>query len=205
MIINPVIKPTKEKVIKKFKRKTIICVGEIKPRKGYHLLIKVLAKINIFHKKKFNLLLIGKSENKSYQNKLDLLIKKNNLDKFVKFHRNTSSKKLKYLYKKSHIFTMLSKKYGNHFEGFGIVYLEALNYGLPIIISKESGASDLFKIDNKLNICNPNKVSFIANKIVEITENSQISSFKNNFKVLNKHYNFNRLKLNKFYSNFNCN
>ena len=30
--------------IEKFKNKTILSVGEIKPRKGYHFLIKVLEK-----------------------------------------------------------------------------------------------------------------------------------------------------------------
>ena len=45
---------------------------------------------------------------------------------------------------------MLSEKIGNHFEGFGIVYLEALSFGLPILVSKESGAKDLTNISKNI-------------------------------------------------------
>ena len=60
---------------------------------------------------------------------------------------------------------MLPKKIGNFFEGFGIVYLEALYYGLPIIISKESGAKDLLKITQKILVVRPDDLNLISKKL----------------------------------------
>ena len=198
-IINPIIQTKKERPIRKFKKKTIICVGEIKPRKGYHHLIKVLAKINNYYGKDFNLILIGKSNNKNYQDKLNLLVKKNSLKNHVKFLRNVNEKKLKNYYKKSHIFTMLSTKSGNHFEGFGIVYLEALNYGLPILISMDSGARDLYITEKNIQILKPEKIDKIANEIIKTIKNNKLM----NFKILQKHNRKNHLKLKRFYKTLN--
>ena len=198
-IINPTIISKKSKKEKKFKKRTIICVGEIKPRKGYHNLINVLVKLNKFYKKNFNLILIGKSDNVNYQNRLNLIVKKNKQTKKVKFLTNVSEDKLKVYYKKSHLFTMLSKKIGNHFEGFGIVYLEALNFGLPILISKESGARDLINIKRDVKILNPDNVDKISKEIIKITNNTKLMSFNYNFNILKDHNYINNLKLKKFY------
>ena len=80
----------------------------------------MLVRINRYYKKNFNLILIGKSDNGNYQDRLNLIVKKNYLSKNVKFLTNISEEKLKFYYQKSHLFTMLSEKIGNHFEGFGI-------------------------------------------------------------------------------------
>ena len=117
----------------------------------------------------------------------------------VKFLTNVSEDKLKFYYKKSHLFTMLSKKIGNHFEGFGIVYLEALNFGLPILVSKESGARDLINVKKNIKILNPDKVDKISKEIIKMTNNTELMSFNYNFNILKDHNYINNLKLKKFY------
>ena len=121
----------------------------------------------------------------------------------VIFLTNVNEKKLKFYYKKSHLFTMLSKKIGNHFEGFGIVYLEALNFGLPILVSKDSGAKDLRNINKSIKTFNPEKIDQIAKEIIRITNNAKLKSFNYNFNVLKDHNNTNKLKLKKFYKTLN--
>ena len=98
---------------------------------------------------------------------------------------------------------MLSKKIGNHFEGFGIVYLEALNFGLPILVSKDSGAKDLRNINKSIKTFNPEKIDQIAKEIIRITNNAKLKSFNYNFNVLKDHNNTNKLKLKKFYKTLN--
>ena len=96
---------------------------------------------------------------------------------------------------------MLSKKIGHHFEGFGIVYLEALNFGLPVVISRESGAKDLVNIKKSIKTFNPEKIDKIAREIIRIINNPKLMSFNYNFKVLKDHNNTNKLKLKKFLQN----
>ena len=62
---------------------------------------------------------------------------------------------------------MLSEKIGNHFEGFGIVYLEALSFGLPILVSKESGAKDLTNISKNIKTFNK-KLIILLKKLLKL-------------------------------------
>lgn len=204
-IINPIIylKDKKIKVFKKFKHKTILCVGALKPRKGYDLLIKLLMQLNKNYNQKFKLILVGQSDNKLYKKQLISLIKKNNLNNDVKFEDNVSESKLSEFYKRSHIFVMLSKKFGNHFEGFGIVYLEALFYGLPIIVSRESGARDLLKISDKIKVFNPTEFKKIASCIFNLFKNHRKINPLTYRNILAKHIIINKLKLKNFYDKLN--
>ena len=204
-IINPIIylKNKQFKRIKKFKHKTILCIGEIKPRKGYDLLIKVLIHLNKICNQNFKLILIGKSENSSYKKQLLSLIRKNNIKQDVIFKHKVSEEKIGNFYKKSHIFAMLSKKFGNHFEGFGIVYLEALYYGLPVIVSKESGARDLLKVSNKIKVFKPLEITKIGNYIFNLFKYRRKLNPLTYRNILNKHFMINKLKLKKFYGKLN--
>jgi len=201
IIINPIInlKKNKNLKIKKFNNKTILSVGEIKPRKGYHYLIEVLNIINNKFRKNYDLIIIGKSYNQNYLNELKNTIKKYKLEKNVKFKKNIDENKIKDFFKKSNIFVLLSKKIGNFFEGFGIVYLEAMHYGLPIIISKESGAKDLLKIDKKISAFKPDNINLISKKIIEITNNKKKNYTKLGNTVLKNHFYLNKNKFKNLY------
>mgnify|MGYP001407848867 CR=1 FL=1 len=196
IIINPIIYLKKKSNLKsnKFKNKTILSVGEIKPRKGYHLLIEVLNIINNKFKKNYDLIIIGKSSNQNYIIKLKNTVKKYKLEKNVKFQTNVNERKIQNFFIKSNIFVLLSKKIGNFFEGFGIVYLEALHYGLPIIVSKESGAKDLSRINKKILVVKPDNLNFISKKIIEIISANKKNYMKLGNIILKNHFQFNKNK-----------
>ena len=202
IIINPIInlKKVNYSVNKKFNNKTILSVGEIKPRKGYHFLIEVLNIINNKLKKNYDLIIIGKSNNPRYFNELKNTVKKYKLEKNVKFKTNIDERKIKNFFLKSHIFVLLPKKIGNFFEGFGIVYLEALYYGLPIIISKESGAKDLLKITQKILLVRPDNLNLISKKIIKIINDKKKNYIKLGDIILKKHLDFNKKKFKNLYS-----
>ena len=98
---------------------------------------------------------------------------------------------------------MLSRHIENHFEGFGIVYLEALFYGLPIIVSKESGAVDLQKISKEIKIFRPTDISKISLFIYNLFKNEKKINPLTYRNILYKHSKINKLKLNKFYNKLN--
>ncbi len=186
----------------KYKNKTILCVGAIKPRKGYHLLIKVLAKLNNKYNKNYNLILLGNTDNKNYMTLLNKLIIKNDLKKNVQIRNGVSKEKIKDYFLKSHIFVMLSKRYDHIIEGFGIVYLEALFYGLPIIISRECGAKDLLNINKNLKVIAPENSTKIANEIIRITNSKKYTNTRYNKKIFLDYNKSSKIKLSNFYDKF---
>ena len=59
------------------------------------------------------------------------------------------------------------------YEGFGLPPLEALALGCPIVVANSSALSEIFK-DNAL-MCNPNDPSDIADKILQICNNTPVN------------------------------
>ena len=202
-IINPItyLKDHTSTIIKKKNYKNIICVGHLSPRKGYEELIYVLDKLKKNYKHRINLFIVGKNTNNIYKNKLQELILLLDLKKRVKFFHKVNKNELIKLYLRSDLFVLLSKKDKNYFEGFGIVYLEAIKFCLPIIISKESGAVDLKKYFKKFNIVNPKQYNQISNEIIKIFNNKKIN-YEKNQNILLKFCNDNEKKLMKIYKSF---
>jgi len=112
--------------------KVILFVGNPFILKGLECAIKSISKIN---KKNINLLVCGRDDITPYQN----LIKKNNLDKKVIFAGFRSD--IEKYFAASDIFVFPTK-----YDAFGLVALEAMASGLPVISSIEAGVTEI--IDN---------------------------------------------------------
>jgi glycosyltransferase involved in cell wall biosynthesis len=118
----------------------ILGVGEVKRRKDFLNVIEGLALL----KKQIpnaKLVVAGSTSSKPEMERISQAVKKNKLEKCVDFRGFVSDEDLKKLYQESQLFVMTSLSSEYHFEGFGLVYLEANGYGLPSIGSLESGAS----------------------------------------------------------------
>jgi glycosyltransferase involved in cell wall biosynthesis len=123
------IKESKEKLRKKLNLPEgilVINIGRLIPFKNQKFLIEVAKEID---KPNFYILIIGDGE--EYEN-LKNLIEKENLQNRVKLLGFISSDKIPYYLKASDIFLFPSLK-----EGFGIVVLEAMASGLPVVIFKD--------------------------------------------------------------------
>ncbi|MFH2013609.1 MAG: glycosyltransferase family 4 protein, partial [Patescibacteria group bacterium] len=124
--------------VKKNKERSILGVGELKPRKGYHISIPAIAKV----KKRYpdiKYYIVGGKPPKIYVN----LVKKYNLENNVKFLFGLSDKELIEFYYKVDIFVLTPITINNNdFEGFGLVYLEAGACGKPVIGTYDCGAED---------------------------------------------------------------
>jgi len=133
----------------------ILFVGNPFDRKGLEFVIKSLSKVN---HKKIKLLVIGRKEvsDMSYYNNLSKKLKVENKIKFISLTPELN----KYL-ASSDIFI-----FPTLYEPFGLVILEAMASGIPVITSKDAGAAEL--IDNMKDgiiLEDPKDYNKIADKI----------------------------------------
>lgn len=119
----------------------ILSVGAIKGRKGYHFSIPAFAQV----KKKFPNLkykIVGQQKHEAYYQQLQNLIKKYGLESEVEFLFSISDQELLQLYRQAKLFILTSINEGYHFEGYGLVFLEAAASGLPIVGTLNNGIVD---------------------------------------------------------------
>lgn len=126
--------------IKSFTKDTfnILSIGRFTYIKGFDLTIKSFAHflntINSEEKSKIKLTIIGKGEAK---NKLKSLIKELNIEDNIEIISWIKYEKIKEYYKKADTFLFPSH------EGAGMVVIEAMYYGLPIICLDNEGPGEL--------------------------------------------------------------
>ena len=104
-------------------------------------------------------------------------------------------------YKNSDLFILASKEHGYNLEGYGIVYLEALSFGCEIMISKQSGATDIKEISNKFFIFNPNGLKDVQKKLKSYLIGKKINK-RYNVRIFNKINHSNELKFKNFLEKF---
>lgn len=106
------------------KNKYILSVGRVTPEKGIDVLIKAY---NLINRMDYKLVIAGSFDYETgYKKKLDSLIAR----KDVVFTGFVRSEDLSQLYSNAALFVLASNN-----EGFSIALLEAMSYGLPIIVS----------------------------------------------------------------------
>ena len=88
----------------------------------------------------------------------------------------TKDEKNSYL-KCSDVFVMPSVTYKKSVEGFGIVYVEAAQFGVPSIGGKDGGASDAINHEETGYICDGNSLDDVYQSIFNILENNKYKVF----------------------------
>lgn len=127
--------------IKKFKQKEgknnrIVCVGRLTQRKNQLELIKAYEKLNM---EGINLVFIGDWD-KDYKEICDKYIKKNRI-LGIQFLGNKKNPWMEVTEKDICVFT-------SSMETFGLVYIEALMNGIPVILSDNKGHNSAYEIFN---------------------------------------------------------
>ena len=202
LILNPYI-VAKQSALKKKEKNIlrILSVGAIKKRKGYFELVKAISNLNIKYPNRIKLTIVGNINEKKYYEKIKLFIKKKKIESLVNIKINLNNSQLNTCYKNSDLFILPSKEYGYNLEGYGIVYLEALSFGCEIMISKQSGATDIKKISKKFFIFSPNSSNDMQKKLKFYLIGKKINK-RANVKIFNKINHFNELKFENFLKNF---
>ncbi|MBI2065650.1 MAG: glycosyltransferase family 4 protein [Candidatus Zambryskibacteria bacterium] len=122
----------------------ILTVGALKYRKGYHISLRAFAvACDIYPDLTYSI--VGDQSDVAYFNSLKKLVKELSIENAVSFFDSISDAKLIQLYRKAKLFILTPISEDAHFEGFGLVYLEAGACGLPVVGSLGSGAEDAIK------------------------------------------------------------
>ncbi len=139
---------------KKFDEFSIVYCGSLSPRKGVHNLIESFKLANIINSK---LIIIGaKSNSAEYENYL-----RSKSTNKVEFLGSVKQSNLTNLLSKCHLFILPSIA-----DGFGLVVLQAISMGLPVIVSSNVGAADIIKKYGGGHIYKYNDVNELAEKII---------------------------------------
>lgn len=88
----------------------------------------------------------------------------------VRFLGRATERELRDAYRRARVFLLPSSK-----EGFGIVYLEAWQYGLPVICSVEGAASEIVTDGADGYAVDPNRVEQIAERLLTLLSNAPIA------------------------------
>lgn len=179
-VIPPAITCTQDKVYKREKIK-IGTLSRFNRRKNILNIVKALELLYNSGNTKFEYILAGDGEQKkeilSYLSKVNF--------KWKYLGQISDSTKLKEFYPDISLFVLPTLNLENDIEGFGIVYLEANSYGIPVIASNVGGVSEAV-IDGQTGLfVNPLSIEDIKDKIdYAITNISKFEckSFLNNFK-----------------------
>ncbi len=126
----------------------IISVGTITHRKGYHVSLEAFAKLkkeSAGGRNNLKYVIVGKSYSTEYQRELDTIIAREHLKEDVLFFHDISESELANLYHYAKVFVLHSLSANHHFEGFGLVFLEAGCFGLPVVGARGSGAEDAIR------------------------------------------------------------
>ncbi len=118
----------------------ILTVGRLHLRKGQNLVLDALNALPESLKSKAEYWIVGTGKESSYIKNLKDQVEKS--DVTVKLLGQIDDSELKSIYRKADIFAMTSIDTKNSVEGFGLVYLEAGAYGLPVIANNTGGVSD---------------------------------------------------------------
>lgn len=123
----------------------ILSVGALKPRKGYDNSIRAFG-IVAKQFENLNYVIVGKGEESDYVKNLKSFVKDNGLENRVFFiSSGIDDEELLGFYRNAELFVLTPIEENHHFEGFGIVYLEAAVLGLPIVATYNSGATSATK------------------------------------------------------------
>lgn len=162
----------------------LIYVGNFNSGKNVERLIKSVLELNKNHKIKYQLTLIGGGGDREK-------IIRSLADKYrdIIFYKGKINDLCELLeeYRHSDAFAMPSLA-----ETFGLVYIEAMSQGLPVLYSQDEGIDGFFSSEYCVS-CNPNDIRSIKESIERLRTN--YSLFKIDFNFLSDSFNWGKIAL----------
>jgi glycosyltransferase involved in cell wall biosynthesis len=112
----------------------VVFVGNLVPRKGLHVLFDGLARVS----GDWHLTVVGGESDGDYARNVRRQVRDLGIGESVRFEGRLADAALADRLAESHLLAVPSS-----YEGYGIVYLEGMNFGLPALATTAGGASEL--------------------------------------------------------------
>jgi glycosyltransferase involved in cell wall biosynthesis len=144
----------------------ILFLGNVIYRKGLHTLLKAIS----LQPSAFRVDVVGSliSEPK-YVKQMQKFIARNHLSSFLFFHGSLDKEPLTDKIKQAHVLVVPSS-----YEGFGIVYLEGMCFGLPAIGTTAGAAQEVISDGVDGFLIHPGDAETVAGKLRSLNENRDL-------------------------------
>ncbi len=153
-------------------RVTILVVGRLHPRKGQDRLIAALETLPEELRDRTQLWIAGSGNKFGYGDSLKESARNSNTR--IEFFGNVSDSKLDELYHQADVFALTSVPFRKSVEGFGLVYLEAAAYGLPVVAHRIGGTPEA--VDNGENglLVDPDDPAGLTDALARLIQNDTL-------------------------------
>jgi len=151
--------------------KTILFIGRLIDLKGVHILIKAM-KVEISRNNNVQLIIIGDGPKRK---NLEQCAKNLGISSSINFLGNQGRDNLLLYYQIADVFVLPSIKYKNQAEGLGVVLLEAMASGTPVIGSNTGGIPDIIEDGVNGLLVIPGDPESLAKAIRLILENPYLT------------------------------
>lgn len=152
---------------------TLLTVGDVKPRKGQHLSLAAFALVKS-QLPEARYWIVGAYKQDTYTQLMQHYIKQNHL-KDVFFLGTVSDADLHRYYQGATVFVLTPQEQGLHFEGFGLVYLEAGAYGLPVIGTRSGGVADAVRDGVTGLLVDPGDSAGLAQAMLHLLQDQELA------------------------------
>jgi glycosyltransferase involved in cell wall biosynthesis len=143
----------------------ILFLGNIIYRKGLHTLLKAIRNL----KTKVKVDVVGSStQEPRYAHDIERYVLAHGLAPMVEFHGSLDNDPLIDMFKQAHVLVVPSS-----YEGFGIVYLEGMGFGLPAIGTTAGATREIITHGKDGYLIEPNDVNALARHLNELAANRE--------------------------------
>lgn len=148
----------------------ILFLGNVIHRKGLHTLLKALVQVERDGTASYRLDVVGGlSAEPQYAYEMERYMLTHHLSSKVRFHGTLDHQPLIERYKHAHILAVPSS-----YEGFGIVYLEGMGFGLPAIGTTAGAASEIITHGENGYLIKPDDVVKLAKHLKELANDREL-------------------------------
>lgn len=150
----------------------LLSVGDLKPRKGQHLSLAAFQQVQAAFPQ-VAYWIVGRAGAGSYSQHLLQIVERLGL-RGVKFWGAVSEAELDNCYRQASLFILTPERQGLHFEGFGLVYLEAGAYGLPVVATRSGGVPDAVRDGETGLLADEGDASGVAQAVIRLLSDESL-------------------------------